>query len=115
MTATTTQERFTRATRTGEEAMSTAIRGWGETMQTVLGMGTGQGAGRSPGQLIDVWFDVADGALSVQREFAKALLAAGEPVLDAMSRAAQHTAETTQEATEQAGRAARSGAARTAR
>jgi hypothetical protein len=100
MTATTTQEHITRAARTGQEAISTAIRGWGQTTKTVLGLGSGrEGDGPSPDRLVDTWFDVADEALNAQREFVKALLTIGTPVVDALSRTATRTIEATQEAT----------------
>ena len=35
------EEHFTRATRIGQEAISTAVRTWGETVQSALGMRTG--------------------------------------------------------------------------
>jgi hypothetical protein len=108
MTATTTQEHITRAARTGQEAISTAIRGWGQTAQSVLGLGAGrEGDVPSPDRLIDTWFDVADEALTVQREFAKALLTIGTPVVDAVSRAATRTIEAAQEATNDAAEAPR--------
>lgn len=119
MTATTSQEHFTSAAKTGQEAMSTALRSWGETVQTVLGMGAGRGEVPSPDHLVDVWFDAASEALTAQREFTKALLTVGTPMLDAMGRAARHTADTVQEATQKATDAAqeatRAGRANTAR
>ncbi|MEN3301928.1 hypothetical protein [Pseudonocardia sp.] len=108
MTATTTQEHITRAARTGQEAISTALRGWGETAQTVLGLGaTREGDVPSPDRLIDTWFDIADEALNAQREFAKALLTIGTPLVDAVSRTATRTIEATQHATNGATEATR--------
>ncbi|MEK6442162.1 hypothetical protein [Pseudonocardia sp. T1-2H] len=60
----------------------------------------------SPDRLIDDWFDIADETLTAQREFAKALLAFGSPMIDAVSRAAMRTIEATQEATREATREA---------
>jgi hypothetical protein len=108
MTATTTQEHITRAARTGQEAISTALRGWGETAQTVLGLGATRGGDvSSPDRLIDTWFDIADEALNAQREFAKALLTIGTPLVDAVSRTATRTIEATQQATNGATEATR--------
>src|SRR4051812_41711907 len=108
MTASTTQEHITRAARTGQEAISTALRGWGETAQTVLGLGaTREGDVPSPDRLIDTWFDIADEALNAQREFAKALLTISTPLVDAVSRTATRTIEATQQATNGATEATR--------
>jgi cobalamin biosynthesis Mg chelatase CobN len=107
MTTTASQEHFTQAARTGQEAMSTAIRTWGETAQSVLGMGTGRsGDEASPDRLVDAWFDIAGEALAAQRELTKAVLTAGTPMIDALSRAATRTIEAGQEATQEASRQA---------
>jgi cobalamin biosynthesis Mg chelatase CobN len=107
MTTTASQEHFTQAARTGQEAMSTAIRTWGETAQSVLGMGTGRsGDEASPDRLVDAWFDIAGEALAAQRELTKAVLTAGTPMIDALSRAATRTIEAAQEATQEASRQA---------
>jgi hypothetical protein len=90
MTAPTPQKHLADAAGTGQEAISTAIRTWGETVQTVLGVaGAGRGGeGPGPGRLVDAWFDVAGEALTAQREFTKVLLTAGDSIIDAMGRAA---------------------------
>jgi hypothetical protein len=124
-TATASQEHFAQAARTGQEAMSTAIRSWGETVQSALGMGTGRGGdGPSPDGLVDAWFDVAGEALAAQRELTKAVFDAGAPMIDALSRAATRTIETaekptqetsqatTQETGQETNRPSRTGAAR---
>jgi hypothetical protein len=122
MTATTPQKNLAHAAETGQEAISTAIRTWGETVKTALGVtGAGRGGdGPSPGRLVDAWFEVAGEALTAQREFAKVLLAAGDSILDVMSRAAtgatnvapETTEEASQEGDQAATRAAQPAAAR---
>ena len=89
---TMTHEHFTRATRIGQEAISTAVRTWGETVQSALGMRTGNAEVLTPDHLIHVWFDVAAEVLDAQRELAEGLLAIGNPAIGAMARAAQQTA-----------------------
>jgi hypothetical protein len=86
--------------------MSTALRGWAETAQTVLGLGAGERdeSVPSPDRFIDTWYEVAEEALVAQREFTKALLSVGVPVIDAVSRSAARTIEATQEATQEASR-----------
>jgi hypothetical protein len=108
VTTTTTQQHIGRATQTGQDAMSTALRGWAETAQTVLGLGAGERneGVPSPDRFIDTWYEVAEEALAAQREFTKALLSVGVPVIDAMSRSVTSTIEATQEATEEATRQA---------
>ena len=102
MTETMTREHFTQAARTGQEAMSTAVRTWGETVQSALGMAAGRGEVPTQAHLIRVWFDIASEVLDAQREFAEGLLSIGNPAIEAMSRAAQQTAEVIEQATHDA-------------
>jgi hypothetical protein len=99
---TMTQEHFTRATRIGQEAISTAVRTWGETVQSALGMRSGNAEVLTPGHLIHVWFDVAAEVLEAQRELAEGLLAIGHPAIAAMTRAARQTAGAIQQSTHDA-------------
>ncbi|MCW2721147.1 hypothetical protein [Pseudonocardia sp.] len=58
MTTTTNQQHTGRATQTGQDVMSTALRGWAETAQTVLGLGAGERneGVQSPDRFIDTWY-----------------------------------------------------------
>ena len=99
---TITQEHFTRATRIGQEAISTAVQSWGETVQSALGMRTGNAEVLTPDHLIHVWFDIAAEVLEAQRELAEGLLAIGNPTIAAMTRAARQTAGAIQHSTHDA-------------
>ena len=72
-----TQEHFTRAARTGQEAISTAVRTWAETVQSALGMRAGPGDAPTPAHLIHVWFDIAAEMLDAQRQRVDLLLDVG--------------------------------------
>jgi hypothetical protein len=96
---TMTQEHFTRATRIGQEAISTAVRTWGESVQSALGMRTGNAEVPTPDPLIHVWFDIAAEVLEAQRELAEGLLVIGNPAIAAMTRAARQTAGAIQHST----------------
>ena len=97
-----TQEHFTRATRIGQDAISTAVRTWGESVQSALGMRTGNAEVLTPDHLIHVWFDIAAEVLEAQRELAEGLLVIGSPAIGAMSRAARQTAGAIQQSTHDA-------------
>ena len=99
---TMTQEHFTRATRIGQEAITTAVRSWGETVQAALGMRTGNAEVDTPDHLIHVWFDIAAEVLEAQRELAEGLLEIGNPTIAAMTRAARQTAGAIQHSTHEA-------------
>jgi hypothetical protein len=97
-----TQEHFTRATRIGQDAISTAVRTWGESVQSALGMRTGNAEVLTPDHLIHVWFDIAAEVLEAQRELAEGLLVIGSPAIGAMNRAARQTAGAIQQSTHDA-------------
>ena len=97
-----TQEHFTRATRIGQEAISTAVRTWGEGVQSALGMRTGNAEVLTPDHLIHVWFDIAADVLEAQRELAEGMLVIGNPAIAAMTRAARQTAGAIQHSTHDA-------------
>jgi hypothetical protein len=99
---TMTQEHFTRATRIGQEAISAAVRTWGESVQSALGMRTGNAEVLTPAHLIHVWFDIAAEVLEAQRELAEGLLVIGNPAIAAMTRAARQTAGAIQHSTHDA-------------
>lgn len=91
------REHFDRASRTGQEAISSAVRTWGETMQSMWGMKSGSGPTPTPEHLVDRWFDTAEEVLDAQREFVEGLLNIGKPALQAMARAAQQTSDVVQQ------------------
>ena len=95
---TVTQQHFTRATRIGQDAISTAVRTWGETVQSALGMRTGDAEVLTPDHLIQVCFDIAADVLEAQRELAEGLLVIGHPAIAAMNRAAREAAGAIQHA-----------------
>ena len=99
---TITREHFTRATRIGQDAISTAVRTWGESVQSALGMRTGNAEVLTPDHLIHVWFDIAAEVLEAQRELAEGLLVVGHPAIAAMTRAARQTAGAIQHSTHDA-------------
>jgi hypothetical protein len=97
--STATQEHFARAARTGQEAVSSAIRTWGETTQSMLGLGSTRGPAPTLGHLIEGWFDTAEEVLRAQREFTEGLLGLGKPAVQAMARAAQQTSDVIEQST----------------
>lgn len=99
MIAPTTHQHVTQAVRAGQEAVSTALRTWGDTVQAVLGMPSGRADAARPDLLLDAWFDVAGKALAAQHELTKALLGVGEPAVDALTSTALRTVEGAQEYT----------------
>jgi hypothetical protein len=99
---TRTHEHFTRATRIGQEAISAAVQSWGETVQSALGMRTGNAEVLTPDHLIHVWFDIAAEVLEAQRELAEGLLGIGNPTIVAVTRAARQTAGAIQQPTHDA-------------
>jgi hypothetical protein len=99
---TMTPEHFTRATRIGQEAISTAVRTWGESVQSALGMRTGNAEVHTPDHLIHAWFDIAAEVLEAQRELAEGLLAIGNPAIAAMTRATRQAAGAIQHSTDDA-------------
>jgi hypothetical protein len=90
---TATQEHFVRAARTGQEAISSAVRVWGEATQSMFGLTSAPVAVPTVEHLIDGWFDTAEEILRAQREFTEGMLGLGKPAIHAMARAAQQTSE----------------------
>ena len=99
---TMTPEHFTRATRIGQEAISTAVRTWGESVQSALGMRTGNAEVHTPDHLIHAWFDIAAEVLEAQRELAEGLLAIGNPAIAVMTRTTRQAAGAIQHSTHEA-------------
>lgn len=91
--STATQEHFVRAARTGQEAISSAVRVWGETAQSMFGLSSAPGAVPTLEHLIEGWFDTAEEILRAHREFTEGVLGLGKPAMHAMARAAQQTSE----------------------
>jgi hypothetical protein len=89
-----TREHFVRAARTSQEAISSAIRVWGETTQSMFGLTSAPGAAAPALEhLLERWFDAAEDMLRAQREFSEGLLGLGKPAMQAVARAAQQTSE----------------------
>jgi hypothetical protein len=89
-----TQEHFVRAARTSQEAISSAVRIWGETTQSMFGLTSAPGAAAPALEhLLERWFDAAEDMLRAQREFSEGLLGLGKPAMEAVARAAQQTSE----------------------
>lgn len=110
-----TRDHLGEAARAGRDVLSTALRTWGETMQTMMAMPGGRNGGARPDRLTDAWFDVAEEALTAQREFTKAVLSMGEPALAAMTGAAQRTMEAAEQYTHAATEAGGEASSATAR
>jgi hypothetical protein len=78
------RDQFTQAARQGQEAITTAMRTWTESVQSMIGTGAPAQSGLpSPQQVLDNVFDFAEQLLASQREFATHLLAAGMQATDA--------------------------------
>jgi hypothetical protein len=105
----TPQDQYLEAVRQGQDALVKATQLWSDNMQRML-TGASSAAGlaatpeqisaagqaATPEQIIDNVFGFAEQLLAVQRDFAKRLLQAASPAVDA----AQSTAQpTTKEAT----------------
>jgi hypothetical protein len=88
-----THEHFVRAARTSQEAISSAVRIWGETTQSMFGLTSATGAAPALEHLLEGWFDAAEEMLRAQREFSEGLLGLGKPAMQAVARAAQQTSE----------------------
>lgn len=81
---TSTPDYFRQAAHTGQDAMDTVIRAWGQAWQRFMGdRGRYPGRVANPDDLIDTWFDITSELLAVQRECTKALLALSQPGLAA--------------------------------
>jgi hypothetical protein len=113
-TATDQLSEFTSRT---QEAVTSAVRTWAETVQSLTGnLAEGRVAGLPDAQsFVARYFDVAQQVLDTQRRFAETVVAAGtqatEAVTEQAARAAQsvatHTANATETATDKAAEAAK--------
>lgn len=71
------QDQFTQVARQSQEAITTAMRTWTDSFQSMIGGGAPALSGLpSPQQVLDTVFDFAGQLLASQREFAKHVLAA---------------------------------------
>ena len=103
--------------RKSQDALSSLIHSWTETIQSFTG-GLSGAQSRPPDvqRIVDSVFDFAEQLLANQREFTKSLLAAGAQTGEAMTRQAvgatrsvtAEAANSTQAAADNAGRAAES-------
>jgi hypothetical protein len=125
MTAPTDQ--FVDIAKRSQEAVSTAVRSWADTVQSFAGnLNAGQGQLPNPQNVVDTYFDFAEKVLANQRQlttqFVSASVKAGETVQEQVSKvteqvtahtvngadtAAQKATEATTEATARTARAAR--------
>lgn len=96
---TTSTEHLAQAARAGQDAVSTALRTWGETIQAVAALPSGRAATPRSDHLVDAWFEVASEALTVQRELTQLLISIGDPAVGAMTRAALRGVEATRQYT----------------
>jgi hypothetical protein len=121
MTAPTDQ--FVDIAKRSQEAVSTAVRSWADSVQNFAGhLGTGQGQLPNPQSVIDTYFDFAEKVLANQRQlatqFVSASVKAGETVQEQVSKVTEQvtaqtvngadaTADKVAEATEATARTAR--------
>jgi hypothetical protein len=78
------EDQFMQVARQGQEAISTAMRTWTETFQTMIGGANPAQSGLpSPQQVLDNVFDFAEQLLASQRAFATRVLAVGMEATDA--------------------------------
>jgi hypothetical protein len=89
MTMTTSQETMTEAARRGQEAITSAMQIWTDSVQRFLPVSDTKLRGAA--EAVDTMFDFAEQMLVTQREFTKSLLAA-------TTSAATRTAAATQDA-----------------
>jgi hypothetical protein len=98
MTAPTDQ--FVDIAKRSQEAVSTAVRSWADSVQNFAGhLGTGQGQLPNPQSVIDTYFDFAEKVLANQRQlatqFVSASVKAGETVQEQVSKVTEQvTAQT---------------------
>ncbi|HEX8934308.1 MAG TPA: hypothetical protein VF788_08975 [Pseudonocardiaceae bacterium] len=73
----TTSETMTEVTRRSQEAFSSAVQIWAESLQRFVGLlPTPEAKVPSADEVVDKAFDFAAQALTTQREFTKSMLAA---------------------------------------
>ncbi len=87
------QDQYLEAVRQGQEAFVSAMRAWSENVQRMLGDTQTATAGQAPTaeQIIDNVFGFAEQLLSAQRDFAKRLVQATAPAVEAVQPAGPST------------------------
>lgn len=101
----TATDQLTEFTVRTQEAVSSAVRTWADTVQSLTGnLADGRVALPDAQAIVSRYFDVAQQVLDTQRRFAETLVAAGaqatEAVTEQAARAAQSVASHTANATE---------------
>ena len=105
MTAPTDQ--FVDIAKRSQEAVTTAVRNWADTVQSFTGnLTAGQSQLPDPQSVVDGYFDFAEKVLATQRRFAaewvSASVKAGETVQEQVSKATESATAQTVNGTEQA-------------
>jgi ketosteroid isomerase-like protein len=92
----TPQDMYLEALRQGQDTYVKAVQLWSENVEKMLS-GASSTAGQAPAaeQVIDEVFAFAEQLLAAQRDFAKRLLQATSPAVDAAQSAARPTTGTT--------------------
>jgi prophage DNA circulation protein len=92
----TPQDQYLEALRQGQDTYVKAVQLWSDNVEKMLsGASSTTGQAPSPEQVIDEVFGFAEQLLAAQRDFAKRLLRATAPAVDAAQSAAQPTTGTT--------------------
>jgi prophage DNA circulation protein len=95
VTSSTPQDQYLEALRQGQDTYVKAVQLWSENVEKMLsGASATAGQAPSPEQVIDEVFGFAEQLLAAQRDFAKRLLRATAPAVDAAQAAAQPTTGT---------------------
>ena len=123
MTAPTDQ--FVDIAKRSQEAVTTAVRTWADSVHSLTGLGAGQAQLPDPQSVVDTYFDFVEKVLANQRrlasQFVSASVKAGETVQEQVSKVteqvtaqtvngAQTAAAQAEEAVEKTARAARDAA-----
>jgi prophage DNA circulation protein len=92
----TPQDKYLEALRQGQDTYVKAIQLWSENVEKMLsGASSTTGQAPAPEEVIDNVFGFAEQLLAAQRDFAKRLVRATAPAVDAAQSAAQPTTGTT--------------------
>ena len=85
---------FVDSTNRGEDAVTTAVRSWADTVQSFAGtLTSGQAQLPDPQSVVEQYFDLAEKVLANQREFAQQWASATSQVFGAMTEQAQHATQ----------------------
>ena len=90
----TPQDQYLEAMRQGQDTVVKAMEAWSENVEKMLSGTSAGGRAPAPEQVIDEVFGFAERLLAAQRDFAKRLLQATTPAVDAARSAAQPTTGT---------------------